>query len=42
MDEAKQKNRLTSLERAWILYDVGNSAQICFCFHFVFSFHAFL
>ena len=28
MDEAKQKFRLTSLERAWILYDVGNSAFV--------------
>ena len=28
MNEAKQKFRLTSLERAWILYDVGNSAFV--------------
>ena len=28
MDEAKQKFCLTSLERAWILYDVGNSAFV--------------
>ena len=28
MDETKQKLRLTSLERAWILYDVGNSAFV--------------
>ena len=28
MDESKQKFRLTSLERAWILYDVGNSAFV--------------
>ena len=28
MDEAKQKFHLTSLERAWILYDVGNSAFV--------------
>ena len=28
MDKAKQKFRLTSLERAWILYDVGNSAFV--------------
>ena len=28
MNEAKQKIRLTSLERAWILYDVGNSAFV--------------
>ena len=28
MNEAKQKFRLTGLERAWILYDVGNSAFV--------------
>ena len=28
MNEAKQKFCLTSLERAWILYDVGNSAFV--------------
>ena len=28
MDEAKQKFCLTSLERAWILYDVGNLSLI--------------
>ena len=28
MNEAKQKLRLTGLERAWILYDVGNSAFV--------------
>ena len=28
MNEAKQKFHLTSLERAWILYDVGNSAFV--------------
>ena len=28
MNETKQKFRLTSLERAWVLYDVGNSAFV--------------
>ena len=28
MDETKQKFRLTRLERAWVLYDVGNSAFV--------------
>ena len=28
MNEAKQKFCMTSLERAWILYDVGNSAFV--------------
>ena len=28
MEETKQKFRLTALERAWILYDVGNSAFV--------------
>ena len=26
--ESKQRFRLTKLERAWILYDVGNSAFV--------------
>ena len=28
MNEAKQKIRMTSMERAWILNDVGNSAFV--------------